>query len=269
MEWWKSFFDAEYLRLWSELTPPSRSEQEAEGIWNLLELKRGSSLLDAPCGFGRLSWELARRGARVVGVDVSTDLLTEAERCRGEISNEQLTYVRHDLRQPLAANGFDAAINVYSSLGYGTEEDDRAILSTLRAAVRAGGRVFIETMHRDVIAALRARGAQVAQRLADGTLLIEEPQFDPVAGRIQTTWYWSGPNGSGSKSALIRVYTITELVKLLAGVGLTFRSAERCGTKNPETRVNRMGEVMTLLPPRSDSRNGLDAAASPRSRAPR
>jgi hypothetical protein len=35
----------------------------------------------------------------------------------------------------------------------------------------------------------RARGAQIAQRLNDGTLLIEEPQFDPVAGRIDTTWY--------------------------------------------------------------------------------
>src|SRR5215471_11709383 len=75
MEWWKNFFDAEYLRLWSELTPPSRSEQEAEGLWSLLRLERGSRVLDAPCGFGRLSRELALRGARVVGVDLSRELL--------------------------------------------------------------------------------------------------------------------------------------------------------------------------------------------------
>src|SRR5258707_8336489 len=85
MEWWKSFFDAEYVRLWSELTPPTRSEQEAEGLWSLLKLERGSRVLDAPCGFGRLSRELAVRGACVLGVDISSDLLTEAERHCGEI----------------------------------------------------------------------------------------------------------------------------------------------------------------------------------------
>ena len=58
MEWWKSFFDAEYVRLWSELTPPTRSEQEAEGLWSLLKLERGSRVLDAPAASAacRGSW---------------------------------------------------------------------------------------------------------------------------------------------------------------------------------------------------------------------
>ena len=252
MEWWKSFFDAEYVRLWSELTPPTRSEQEAEGLWSLLKLERGSRVLDAPCGFGRLSRELAVRGACVLGVDISSDLLTEAERRCGEIPNEQLKYIRHDLRYPLSENGFDAAINIYSSLGYGTEEDDIAILSTLRAAVREGGRVFIDTMHRDVVVAQRARGAQIAQRLVDGTLLIEEPQFDPVAGRVHTTWYWSGPTGSGSKSGSVRVYTITEWVKLLATAGLTFRSAHRgCSAEPFRAEGPEMGGRVGLLAERT------------------
>jgi len=232
MEWWKSFFDADYARLWSELTPPARTEQEAEGIWSLLKLRAGCRVLDAPCGFGRLSQDLALRGACVLGLDISSDLLTEAEQRRGEIPDEQLKYFRHDLRYPVSESGFDAAINIYSSLGYGSEEEDIAILSTLRTAVREGGRVFIDTMHRDAFVARRARGAQIAQRLADGTLLIEEPQFDPVAGRVHTTWYWSGPKGSGSKSGSVRLYTITELVKLLTHAGLTFLSAHRgCSTE--------------------------------------
>jgi hypothetical protein len=41
MEWWRSFFDTDYARLWSELTPPARSEKEADGLWNLLELRAG------------------------------------------------------------------------------------------------------------------------------------------------------------------------------------------------------------------------------------
>src|SRR5260370_19022479 len=97
-----------------------------------------------------------------------------AERHCGEIPSEQLKYIRHDLRYPLSENGFEAAINIYSSLGYGTEEDDIAILSTLRAAVREGVRVFIDTMHRDVEVAHRTRRAQIAHRLLDGTHLIIE-----------------------------------------------------------------------------------------------
>src|SRR5207253_10249804 len=35
-------------------------------------------------------------------------------------------------------------------------------------------------------------------RLASGTLIVEEPTFDPISGRVNTTWYWSG-RGTGSQ----------------------------------------------------------------------
>src|SRR5262249_5269843 len=140
----------------------------------------------------------------------------------------------HDLRRPLGEEGFDAALNVFSSVGYGTDEDDVAIFGTLRAAVRPGGRIVVETMHRDVLAARWGRGQQrPADRMADGTLVVEMPVFDPVAGRLETTWYWSGPAGSGSKSASLRIYTITELVRLLERAGWRLLSAHRGCTTEP------------------------------------
>ena len=143
----------------------------------------------------------AAGGARrvVVGVDQSAPLLAHAERNRDGIGAERLRYRQHDLRAPLDEGGFDAAINIYSSLGYGSEEDDLAILTTLRKAVRKDGRVFVDTMHRDVIATLQARGLRHAERLSDGTLVIEQPRFDGIRGRVETTWHWSGPRGSGQQ----------------------------------------------------------------------
>jgi D-alanine-D-alanine ligase len=135
--------------------------------------------------------------------------------------------VRHDLRQPLHESGFDAAINVFSSLGYGSEEDDLAILRSLREAVRPGGLVFIETCHRDATAASLSRGMRPANRLPDGTLVLEEPRFDPIAGRLETRWFWAGPNSAGEKSASVRIYTATELVVLMKEAGLRFQSAHR------------------------------------------
>ena len=231
--WWETFFDADYLRIWEGVEAPDKTEREVAGLWAVLNLTAGSKVLDAPCGYGRVARALAQRGAQVLGVDLAVDLLAEAERRRGDLPTEQLRYERHDLRIRLKESGFDAGLNIFSSLGYGTEADDIAILSTLRAAVRPGGFVFVETMHRDRVAASLSHTQRLANRLPDGTLLIEEPRLDPVAGRVETTWYWSGPRGSGQKSASLRVYTATELVRLLDTAGLRFRSVHNGCSSEP------------------------------------
>lgn len=228
-DWWKTFFDVNYLRLWGELFTPEQNAQQADAIWQLLRLQAGSRLLDAPCGYGRLSLEFAKRGAVVLGVDQAEALLTEA--ARHNTFGDCLRYLRHDLREPLPESGFDAACNVFSSIGYGTEEDDLAIFRTLHDAVRPGGLVFIDTNHRDATVAFLVRSAKPANRLSDGTLVVEEPMFDSVEGRINTCWYWSGPAGTGKKLASLRLYSITELVRLLERAGLHFLSAHKgCAT---------------------------------------
>lgn len=224
-DWWKNFFDADYLRLWGEGFTAEQNAQQADGIWELLHLQPSSRLLDAPCGYGRLSLEFAKRGALVLGVDQSEPLLAEAT--RRNTYGDRLRYLQHDLRTRLPEGGFDAACNVFSSIGYGTEEDDLAIFTTLRNAVRPGGLVLIETNHRDTTVAFVTKGMKPANRLSDGTLIIEEPVFDPVEGRINTCWYWSGPSGSGKKTASLRMYSITELVRLLERAGLHYVSAHK------------------------------------------
>lgn len=249
--WWETFFDLDYLQLWGAAVSP-RTAAEVDGLWQLLSLAEDSRVLDAPCGYGRLSRPLAERGARVVGVDQSADLLAHAERDRGDLPPERLTYLRRDLRQPLDITGFDAAMNVFSSLGYGSEADDLAILRTLAAAVRPGGLVLVETMHRDLFIAGRAHGVRSALRLPDGTLFLEEVSFDPLAGRADSRYYWSGPSGAGEKSSSMRVYAITELVRLVEAAGLRVRSAHRgCSPESFEYDPASAGGRVALLAERS------------------
>lgn len=125
-QWWKTFFDADYVRLWEGAEAFGNVERQVEGLWSLLALNTGCTVLDAPCGFGRFSVALAQRGARVLGADLSVDALAAAEGRRGDLSTEQLRYEQHDLRTPLAETGFDVALNLFSSLGYGSEADDLA-----------------------------------------------------------------------------------------------------------------------------------------------
>ena len=120
------------------------------------------------------------------------DFVGLAECQREELPPERLRYLRHDLRTPLPETGFDVACNIFSSFGYGTEEEDVAIFRTLRDAVRPGGRVLVETNHRDLTCTVIARGSKASKRLADGTLFLDEPDFDPISGVVRLNWYWSG-----------------------------------------------------------------------------
>lgn len=233
MTWWETFFDEDYARLWGALPRAQQTASEVDGLWTLLGLQAGSRVLDAPCGYGRLSRPLAERGAIVTGVDQSVPLIAQAVRERGEIGTDRLRYQRHDLRTPLAEGGFDVAMNVFSSIGYGTDEDDLAIFQTLAGAVRPGGLVLIETTHRDLVATGLSRGGRPGLRLPDGTLVLEESMLDAVSGRIETCWHWAGPSGSGEKRASVRVYCATELVRLLERAGLRFRSAHAGCSPDP------------------------------------
>jgi SAM-dependent methyltransferase len=236
--WWQRFYDRAYVQLWGEFYDAAASQAQADAIWTVLGLAAGRRVLDAPCGFGRLSRPLAARGAQVVGVDQSADLLAEAERTRGELGADALAYVHHDLRQPLDAGlgTFDAAIDVFSSIGHGSEDDDRAVFATFARVLAPGGQLLVETMHRDVIIARRARGEVMTERrLSDGTVLREDARWDPLRGRVDSTWRWHGPAGDGEKRSSLRLYALPELVALLAGAGFDVTAAYRGCTTEPFT----------------------------------
>ncbi len=171
---------------------------------------------------------------------------------RRDLDGDRLRHVRHDLREPLGEAGFDAAFNFFSSLGYGSEDDDVAVLRTLAGSVRPGGSVLVETVHRDAFAALLSREGQLAQRLPDGTLVFEDSRFDAVSGRMETIWYWHGPSGGGQKSASARIYSVTELIRLLERAGLCFREALQSTSGTPFRAMGpRMGGRVAITATKS------------------
>jgi len=246
--WLNDFFDEEYIRLWSGSLTDDRTRTEADGLWALAGLAAGSRVLDAPCGFGRISRALAERGATVLGVDLAQAQVEAAEAGRGDIDAERLRYRCRDLRRPLDEGGFDAALNVFSSLGYGTEEEDLAVLATLREAVRPGGAVVVETNHRDAIVGRLGPGGGFGSRLADGTLMVEEVRLDPATGRAESVWAWWGPRGHGEKRSSLRVYAIHELIRLVERAGLAFVSLHAGCSPEPY----RPGGRVALLARRAD-----------------
>ncbi|HEX4458735.1 MAG TPA: class I SAM-dependent methyltransferase [Polyangia bacterium] len=233
--WWDSFFDDDYARVFDASLTPARTAREVDGLLALLAPPPNARILDAPCGYGRITRPLAERGFRLVGVDRAQPLLDRAEQARGALTTDRLRYVHQDLRAPLVGEdaSFDVALNLFSSIGYGSEDDDRAAMTTIARALKPGGKLLIDTMHRDVVAAFSSHGFPPPERLPDGTIFMEQPRLDVITGRVENNWYWQGPNGGGTKSASIRIYTIGELIALVEHAGLRFVSIHRGCSPEP------------------------------------
>src|SRR5205823_1244030 len=57
-----------------------RTARELEGVMRLLSLSEAASILDCPCGYGRHSIPLAKKGFEVIGSDINREMLDAARR---------------------------------------------------------------------------------------------------------------------------------------------------------------------------------------------
>jgi ubiquinone/menaquinone biosynthesis C-methylase UbiE len=215
-ETWDAFFSDFYLRAFADDERQEEAEAQALAAARLAGCPDGGDLLDVPCGFGRHSVPLARAGYRVVGVDRSEALLAEARRrARGE---RWPKLVRADYRElPFADASFDAAVNLFSSLGYLGDAEDTKVLAEIRRVLRPGARLVIEIMHRDLLV-LRFQESDW-RLLGEGRLLLEQRTFDAAAGVAQVTQTLIDRAGRDSRSYSVRVYSATELLAMLAAAG--------------------------------------------------
>jgi len=104
---------------------------------------RGSRVLDAGCGPGRVGAELARRGHTVVGVDVDPVLVAAARTDHPEGDWHVGDLAELDLPAAGVAEPFDVAVmagNVLTFVAPGTEAE---VLRRIRAHLVPGGRLVV------------------------------------------------------------------------------------------------------------------------------
>ena len=121
----------------------------AQYVKDIAGLGEGAKILDAGCGLGRISVELAALGLDVTGVDIIQSEL-DAARDSAEAEGVPLTLINHDLRSYRAPEQFDCAINLYTSFGYcATIEEDMKILKNIADSVKTGGTFIMECTSRE------------------------------------------------------------------------------------------------------------------------
>jgi len=198
----KELFDAaamygeDYLHFFA--APPGTSQFAAHGpalpnggsttdasalLWQLLELAPGMSVLDLCCGHGTIANALAARGCRVTGLDSSTVFLDRA-RADARTAGVSVEYVVGDMRQIPWSASFDRVINWSTAFGYFDDGANRSVLSGIRRALQAGGRLAMDLDN--MTAFLGAYSpSRVAVARDDGDMLVDRYHLDALTGRFE------------------------------------------------------------------------------------
>jgi ubiquinone/menaquinone biosynthesis C-methylase UbiE len=213
---WDELFDEIYLSTYPSRLEEVDSAQEALAAARLAGVAPPAEILDAPAGFGRHSIPLAEAGYHVTGTDRSPVQLDEARRRTG--AAEWPKWMEADFRElPFENESFDAVLNLFSSIGYRGEEGDRQMLGEFLRVLRPGAALVVETMHRDRLMAIFQ--SHTWEPLDGDSLVAEARSFDHVAGEIETEHILVAGGSRRGFTYKMRVYTATELARMMKGVG--------------------------------------------------
>ncbi len=218
--WYVDFFRSDYLNVYGHIFTEERAEKESAFVAGALELKPGASVLDLCCGQGRHSVQLAKRGFSVTGLDLSVEYLELAQQA-ATANNSTIETVAADMREIPFENKFDAIVNMYSSFGYlESETEDLKVLESAAKALKAGGRLLLDMLNREW--AIDNYIQNDWHTGADGTLYVERRDLDLATSRMHVHFIVVDPKGGRRESIghIIRLYTLTEMTRLLERVGI-------------------------------------------------
>jgi SAM-dependent methyltransferase len=223
--WYEAFFNQDYLKTYEYQLKAERAEKEVAFVESALALKAGDEVLDLCCGQGRHSLLLARHGLSVTAQDLSAEYLALAQSA-AEAENLPLDTVHSDMRVIPSRGRFDAVINMFSSFGYlESEAEDAKVLAAVANALKPGGQLLMDLINREwVMANYVPNDWHIGD---DGTHYLEHREVDLIASRNHVTFTAIAPDGSRREIVghHFRLYTLTEIVRMLDAAGLTYVQA--------------------------------------------
>ncbi|WP_169087050.1 class I SAM-dependent methyltransferase [Paenibacillus sp. PL91] len=143
--WYEQSFGSDYMLVYKHRNYEN-ANQEVRKMIAWLKLPAGAHVLDIGCGMGRHALALADFGYTVTGMDLSPTLLEEAGR---HDENGMVKWVQGDMRKlPFKESCFDATVNLFTSFGYfSAEEDNINVLRHIRRVLRQDGSFLIDFLN--------------------------------------------------------------------------------------------------------------------------
>jgi SAM-dependent methyltransferase len=148
---WEKFFDGHAPR-YMENVFTKNTPAEVEFIIDALDLQPGDRILDIGCGTGRHTVELARRGYKMTGLDLSLGMLAEARKAE-LAAGVEVEWIHADATRFETDKTFDAALSLcegaFGLLGQDADPrgHDLAILRNMKRSLKPGGKAMLTVLN--------------------------------------------------------------------------------------------------------------------------
>ena len=257
--WYEDFFHGVSLDLWRKAISPEHTTREADFLVKALQGEAGLQLLDMPCGNGRLSLELAARGYRVTGVDISEEFIAEARVRASALSSGRqdsnanagganevdrafrawntdgpstsaelpnrgsLTpvpqFVLGDMRRVEGKGVYDGGYCFGNSFGFLEYSDMEGFLKGVARALKPGARFVIETGM--AAESIIAKFETETSHQVEDILLTIKEQYLAEESCIDTEYVFERNGEVESRKAKHWIYTVAEIRRMLERAGFT------------------------------------------------
>jgi cyclopropane fatty-acyl-phospholipid synthase-like methyltransferase len=181
---WAKFFDG-HAPYYDENCFTKNTIAEVQFLTDALGLSPGAAVLDVGCGTGRHAIELARRGYRVTGLDLSGGMLEQAK-AKASAAGVEVLWRHDDATTFAVGEPFDGVIclceGAFGLLGRGEDAIGQplAILRRVAAALHPSAKCLFTVLNAFAMTR-RHSNAEVAQNIFDPLSLTERSDCLPSA----------------------------------------------------------------------------------------
>ena len=144
MEWFETWFDSEYYHKLYKNRDDKEAEKFLNNLIKNLQLNLESNILDLACGKGRHSIFLNKKGFKTMGVDLSPNSISWANK----FNNDNLRFEVRDMRESFCESEFDAIFNLFTSFGYfESKTENLKVLKAIETMLKDNGVFVIDFMN--------------------------------------------------------------------------------------------------------------------------
>ncbi|NIJ54366.1 class I SAM-dependent methyltransferase [Dyadobacter arcticus] len=214
--WYETFFSGLNCEMWERAAVPDWTENEVDFLLKVFGDKV-TSILDIPCGFGRHTISLARRGFNVTGLDISAEFISTL---RDQLATENLpvTVIQGDILTTTFSQKFDAAYCLGNSFGYVDDDGMNLFVQNVSAALKTGARLVINSGL--VAESILVNFPKTKQFVLGDMVMDISNSYDMRESCMITELTYTKPDRIEKHSFKHYVYTLSEIRRLLRKHGL-------------------------------------------------
>lgn len=216
VSWFKDWFDSPYYHLLYKNRDCVEAEHFINNILNYLTPKKNAKILDVACGKGRHAIFINKQGFTVDAFDLSENSIAEAK----QSETETLKFFINDIRKPLKVNFYDFALNIFTSFGYFTDENDnQKSMDAIAKSLTTNGILVIDFLNSNYT---------ISNLITIETKLVENITFN-ITKEIENSFIvkhiqFKDNNTDFHFTERVKLLQLTDFKKYLTNSGLTIEA---------------------------------------------